>query len=190
MQQQEVTYQQAISLAQKLSTPRDYTINSSDRRIVLTDLGKAHINRLSRVYGGIWSGIRRREELIRQALSALHLFLLDKHYLVKEGKVQIIDEYTGRVMADRTWERGLHQMIETKEGCSISENKETLARISYQKYFRRYLRLAGMTGTAREVADELWAVYRLNVVTVPTNRPVNRDALKEKVYITDKKISK
>jgi preprotein translocase subunit SecA len=132
--------------------------------------------------GGVWNGVKRREELIKQALAALHLYLLDKHYLVKDEKIQIIDEYTGRVMADRSWERGLHQMIETKEGCAISGRQETLARISYQKFFRRYLRLAGMTGTAQEVTRELSLVYRLNVVRIPTNRPMQRLHLKDLVY--------
>jgi preprotein translocase subunit SecA len=94
--------------------------------------------------------------------------------LIKQGKVQIIDEFTGRMMADRSWERGLHQMIEAKEGCAISNPKETLARVSYQQFFRRYLLLAGMTGTAQEVAGELWSVYRLNVVKVPNHRPSKR----------------
>jgi preprotein translocase subunit SecA len=101
----------------------------------------------------VWVGPRRREELLRRALSALYLFHRDKQYLVRGGKVQIVDEYTGRVMADRSWERGLHQMIEAKEGCAITGQQETLARISYQRFFRRYLRVAGMTGTAREVAS-------------------------------------
>ena len=112
---------------------------------------------------------------MRQALVALHLFDRDKQYLVREGKVQIVDEYTGRVMADRSWERGLHQLIEIKENCEMTRRKETQARISYQRFFRRYLHLAGMTGTAREVAGELWSIYRLRVVTVPTNRPLRRE---------------
>jgi preprotein translocase subunit SecA len=103
---------------------------------------------------------------------------------VRGGKVQIVDEYTGRVMADRSWERGLHQMIEAKEGCAITGQQETLARISYQRFFRRYLRVSGMTGTVREVAGELWAVYRLPVVTIPTNRPVQRRHLPDQVYVT------
>jgi preprotein translocase subunit SecA len=115
----------------------------------------------------------------------LHLYLLDRHYLVKDDKIQIIDEYTGRVMADRSWERGLHQMIETKEGCAISGRQETLARISYQKFFRRYLRLAGMTGTAHEVTRELSLVYRLNVVRIPTNRPLRRQHLRDLVYASE-----
>ncbi len=86
-------------------------------------------------------------------------------------------------MADRSWERGLHQMIEAKEGVAISGQQETLARISYQRYFRRYLRVAGMTGTAREVARELWSVYRLPVVSIPTNRPSQRRQQPDQVYL-------
>ncbi|MGD2127005.1 MAG: prepilin peptidase, partial [Desulfobacteraceae bacterium] len=106
----------------------------------------------------------------------------DKHYLIKDDKIQIIDEYTGRLMADRSWERGLHQLIEVKEGCEVTRRKDTRARISYQRFFRRYLKLAGMTGTAREVADELWSIYRMRVVTVPTNRPMHRRYLPDRVY--------
>jgi preprotein translocase subunit SecA len=114
---------------------------------------------------------------------ALHFFSLDKHYLIREGKVQIIDEYTGRVMPDRSWERGLHQLIEAKEGCEITGQIDTQARISYQRFFRRYLHLAGMTGTAREVAGELWSIYRLRVTSIPTNRPLHRVYLPDRVYV-------
>ena len=182
--QEESTYREAIVIARQLQSPRDFTIRARDRQIELTDLGKARARKLARSYGGIWAGVKRRNDLLKQALSALHLYALDKDYLLKDGKVQIIDEYTGRVMEDRTWERGLHQMIETKEGYAISGRQETLARISYQRFFRRYLRMAGMTGTAREVAGEMWAVYRLNVVRIPTNRPLSRVALPEQVFVT------
>jgi len=121
---------------------------------------------------------------MRQALSALYLYTRDKHYIVEENRVCIVDEYTGRVMADRSWERGLHQMVEAKEGLQISGRQETLARISYQRFFRRYLRLAGMTGTAREVAGELWAVYRLDTVRIPTNRPQRRKIHGDLIYPT------
>ena len=103
---------------------------------------------------------------------------------MRNGKIQIVDEYTGRVMADRSWEQGLHQMIETKEGCEITGQQETLARISYQRFFRRYLRVTGMTGTVREVAGELWPVYHLPVVTIPTNKPVQRRRMPAEVYLT------
>ena len=182
--QQERTYYEAVNIARKMMSPRDFTLRQRDKHVELTDLGRAQLARLTRTHGGVWSGVKRREELVRQALAALHLYRLDKDYLVRDGAVQIVDEYTGRVMADRTWERGLHQMIETKEGCAISGRQETLARISYQHFFRRYLRLSGMTGTCREVAQELWSVYRLNVVTVPTNRPSRRQAVPHRVYMS------
>ncbi|OFZ97963.1 MAG: hypothetical protein A2Z64_12680 [Betaproteobacteria bacterium RIFCSPLOWO2_02_67_12] len=113
--------------------------------------------------------------MVRQALSAIHLFQRDQHYVIAEGKVQIVDEFTGRIMPDRSWERGLHQMIEAREGVELSARRETLARITYQRLFRRYLLLAGMTGTALEVAEEVWSVYRLPVVKVPLNRPSRRE---------------
>ena len=97
--------------------------------------------------------------------------------------MQIIDEYTGRLMPDRSWEHGLHQMIQTKEACPLDNQQNTLARISYQRFFRRYLRLAGMTGTAHEVARELWSVYRLGVVRVPSNRPLRRRRITDQVYV-------
>jgi len=135
---------------------------------------------------GVWSGRRRREELVSRALTALHIFERDKHYLVSDGKIQIIDEYTGRVLADRSWELGLHQMIEVKEGCPLTDQQASLARMTYQRFFRRYLRISGMTGTAREIAGELWSVYRLPVVRVPTNRPVRRKNLGERVFATER----
>ena len=174
-------YQQALAMAKGLKQGKDFTI-SSERTVELNNCGK------KRIADDVWPdqdqplNYAQRQELVRQALVALYIFDKDKHYLVKDGKVQIIDEYTGRLMADRSWEHGLHQLIEVKEGCDITQRKETLARISYQRFFRRYLGLAGMTGTAREVAGELWSIYRLRVVTIPTNRPMRRRFLPERVY--------
>ena len=170
----EETYARAISVGRQMLRPRDFLIREREWQVDLTDLGKAQLKRLTHQWGGVWAADSHREELCRQALAALHLYQCDKHYLVRDGQVQIVDEYTGRVMADRSWERGLHQMIEVKEGCEITGRQETLARISYQRFFRRYMRLSGMTGTARAVAGELWSVYRLNVKRVPTNRPSRR----------------
>ena len=181
---EEKIYGEAVSIARLLTSGSDFSIRPREREVELSDQGRRRAAGLAEPYGGVWMGPRRREELIRRALSALHLFQRDKQYLVRAGKVQIVDEYTGRVMADRSWERGLHQMIEAKEGCPITGQQETLARISYQRFFRRYLRVAGMTGTAREVARELWSVYRLAVVTIPTNRPVRRRHLPDQVYLT------
>jgi preprotein translocase subunit SecA len=182
--QEEQIYAEAITVARQLEMALDFSIQPRDHDVAITDRGKRRMTELAEPFGGVWMGPRRRLELVKRALCALYLYQRDKQYLVRGGKIQIIDEYTGRVMADRSWERGLHQMIEAKEGCAITGQQETLARISYQRFFRRYLRVAGMTGTAREVAQELWAVYHLPVVTIPTNRPVQRLRLPEQVYLT------
>jgi preprotein translocase subunit SecA len=119
---------------------------------------------------------------VRRALTALHLFHRDHHYLVRDDGVQIIDQLTGRISADRSWDGGLHQLIELKEGCPVTPENETLARISYQQFFRRYLRLSGMTGTAREVAAELLSVYELNTLAIPTRLPSQRRTRPLRVY--------
>ncbi len=181
---EERVYRQALSAAPRMLAGRDYLISERERHVDLTELGRAHAARLTHRYGGVWNVPGHRENIMRQALAALHLYLRDKHYIVDEGRVRIVDEYTGRVMADRSWERGLHQMVEAKEGLEISGRQETLARISYQRFFRRYLRLAGMTGTAREVAGELWAVYGLDTVRIPTNRPQARTIHGDLLYPT------
>jgi len=182
--QEEQVYAEAVGIARQLTSGSDFAIRPREHEVELTDRGKRRATELAQPYGGVWVGPRRREELLRRALSALYLFHKDKQYLVRGGKVQIVDEYTGRIMADRSWERGLHQMIEAKEACAITGQQETLARISYQRFFRRYLRVAGMTGTAREVASELWAVYKLPVVSIPTNRKVQRRHLPDAIYVT------
>jgi preprotein translocase subunit SecA len=178
-------YTTAISLSEKLQEGRDFRLNWRERRVRFTPRGELRLRKLTRNLGGIWAGHHRAEQFVQQALAAMHLFIRDQHYLVAEDKVQIIDEYTGRVMPDRSWERGLHQMIEVKEGVETTRQVEPLARISYQRFFRRYHRLAGMTGTAREVAGELWAIYRMPVVHVPTNRPLQRRNLGARVYATE-----
>jgi preprotein translocase subunit SecA len=150
--------------------------------IELTPAGSERLRAAAQPLGGVWSGPRRSERFVQQALTALELFDRDKHYLVRDGKVQIIDENTGRLMPDRSWEQGLHQLIEIKEGVEVTGRRDTLARISYQRFFRRYLHLSGMTGTAAEVAGELWAVYRLRVAAIPTNRPAQRRYLPDRVY--------
>jgi preprotein translocase subunit SecA len=108
----------------------------------------------------------------------------DQHYIVADNKVQIVDEFTGRVMPDRTWERGLHQMIEAKEHCEIAGQRRTLQQITYQRFFGRYLLLAGMTGTAKEVEPEIKRVYDLSAVRIPTHKPSRRKRLADRVFRT------
>jgi preprotein translocase subunit SecA len=178
-------YHEALGAARALIEHEDFKLSRSERVVDLTEQGKSRIEEVFPwLHGRTCTNTAQREELVRQALVALFFFSRDKQYLVKEGKVQIIDEYTGRLMPDRSWERGLHQLIEIKEGCDVTSRKETKARITYQRFFRRYLSLAGMTGTAHEVAGELWSIYRLRVVSVPTNRQLNRVRFPDKVFAT------
>ncbi len=177
--QAEAMHRQALEIAGQMSAD-DY--RTRDEGIELTQSGKQKLEELRAPLGGLWNGPRRSEQMVRQALTAVHVFQRDKHYLVRDGKVMIIDEYTGRLMPDRSWEHGLHQLIELKEECELTGRRETLARISYQRFFRRYLHLSGMTGTASEVAGELWAVYRLRVATIPTHKPVRRMRYPDQVY--------
>jgi len=177
--QEEVLHEQALALARQLDDA-DFAIR--DNSIEISEQGLDRLEELCQPLKGIWRGPRRREQLVRQALSALHMFQRDKHYLVRDAKVVIIDENTGRLMPDRSWEQGLHQLIEMKEKCEVTGRRETLARISYQRFFRRYVHLSGMTGTASEVASELWAVYRLRVATIPTNKPPRRVRYADSVY--------
>src|SRR5262245_41611948 len=175
-------YEQALALAAELRERVHFLLEGPERGLRLTPEGEALLAERARSLGGVWAGRLRREDLVRQALTALHLLRRDHHYLVADDKVHIVDEYTGRLMSDRSWEQGLHQLIEVKEGCAVTARHDALARISYQRFFRRYLRLSGMTGTAREVAGELWSVYRLAVVRIPTNRPLRRRSLGTRVF--------
>ena len=183
----EETFARAMEVGRAMTGPRDFTVDEANWRIVLTDLGKAQIARVSSRWGGVWATDTHREELAMQALSALYLYHKDKHYIVQDERVQIVDEYTGRVMSDRSWERGLHQMIELKEGVELTGRQETLIRISYQRFFRRYMRLAGMTGTAQEIAAELRAVYRLKTKRVPNHKRSRRSYLGQRTYATANK---
>jgi preprotein translocase subunit SecA len=175
-------YLQAMEIAGKLENEIDFTLNQTEHQVKLSEKGSARLADTAKLMGGIWNGIRYGEELVCQALSAQYLYQRDRHYLVHNNKVLIIDENTGRVMADRSWERGLHQMIEIKENCEVTGRKEHMARLTYQRFFRRYLRLAGMTGTAREVRRELWSIYHLPVLKVATNRPNLRKSEGRRIY--------
>lgn len=179
------TYEQALQLADRLDERKDFSLDPREKTLQLTDEGRIRLDELAGPLGGLWQNSRYRDELAAQALRALHLFIKDRQYLVKDGKVMIVDEFTGRVMADRSWERGLHQMIEVKEGCEITGEQETIGRMSYQRFFRRYMTLAGMTGTAKEVAGELRSVYRLSTVAIPPNRPVKRQGLPDTIFRTE-----
>ena len=160
-----------------------YRVFAAERLVRLTPAGREQVAEAVREEGGLWRFRRAREQLLEQALAALRLYERDKHYIVADGKVQIVDESTGRTMPDRSWEHGLHQMIEIKEGLEMTARRSTIARITFQRYFGRYLCLAGMTGTGAEVAPEVRAVYGINTVRIPTHRPIARRNLGERVFL-------
>ncbi|HEX4123416.1 MAG TPA: hypothetical protein VHY37_01725 [Tepidisphaeraceae bacterium] len=177
-------YRAADELAQLLDVNRDFVVDHTVRSVDLTLRGQNRLEVLSHG-SNFWKGKRRREELVTQALCAHHCFVRDEQYLVAEdGKVQIIDEFTGRVMADRSWRHGLHQAIEIKEGVTVTADKENLARVSFQRFFRQYPMMGGMTGTAWESAGELWQIYQRPVIRIPTNRPCIRQQLPIQMFET------
>ena len=180
--QQIEAFEQAAQLAGQLEPGSDYTVEHRFREIHFTRAGRLRLAELTQDMSGIWAGVRRREELVNQALSARELFLLDKQYVNQDGKIVIVDEFTGRLMPDRSWRDGLHQAVEAKEKVEVTPPKETLARISFQRFHRLYRHLSGMTGTALEAQYELWRVYKLPVVPIPTHRPCIRERLGTRVF--------
>lgn len=182
---QKAVFVQAMELADQLILNRHYKVIAREHRVEFTPLGEEHVLALTEDLGPFWVGRVRCLELVHKALTATHLFKKNKQYIVDEGKIVIIDEHTGRMMADRTWEQGLHQLIEIKEGCDLSNPRETLAKISFQNFFRFYHHLGGMTGTAKEVSKELWYVYELPVVRIPTHKKSQRQQLGCTVYKTE-----
>lgn len=166
----------------------DFEVDEKQRTVTLTEAGQEHIEQLLRDSGMLADGNLYDVQNIalvhhaNQALRAHKLFTLDKDYIVKDGKVVIIDEFTGRMMEGRRFSEGLHQALEAKEKVNIQNENQTLASITFQNYFRLYPKLSGMTGTAMTEAAELMEIYKLGVVEIPTNRPVTRVDHDDKIY--------
>lgn len=178
-------FRQAACLVAQLDPARDFRVNQRYREVDLTSAGKDRLEELADDLGGVWAGARRREELVTQALTAREFYLRDKQYIIdEEEKVVIVDEFTGRLMPDREWRDGLHQAVSAKEQIEVQPPKDTYARVSFQRFFRLYRKLAGMTGTAAEAWREFWQIYHAPVVTIPTNRPCIRQVLPDRVYAT------
>lgn len=170
--------------------PEDYEKDEKARAVTLTEQGTEHIEQLlikaDLLGGGTLYDIQNVAVVhhVNQALKAHKLFTRDVDYMVKDGKVMIIDEFTGRVMEGRRYSEGLHQALEAKEEVEIQQENQTLASITYQNYFRLYPKLAGMTGTAVTEAAEFADIYKLEVLEVPTNKPVVRKDMDDEVYRT------
>ena len=185
-EEQVEAFEQAAGIAAALKRDTHYHVEPRYREVALTEAGRQHIGEMAEPLGGIWCGRRRREELIDQALTVREFYDCGKQYVIDEDKVVIVDEFTGRLMPDREWRDGIHQAVEAKERVPVNPPKDTYARISFQRFFRLYRKLSGMTGTAWEARPELWQIYHLPVVRIPTNRPCIRRQLPDRVFGSQK----
>ena len=172
----------------KQLVPEDYELDEKQRSVVLTEDGTEKVERMLEDAGLlVGSNLYDFENTLvvhhlNQALRANVMFKRDTDYIVKNGKVIIIDEFTGRMMDGRRWSDGLHQAVEAKEGVDIEPENQTLASITFQNYFRMYPKLSGMTGTAATEAAEFWDIYKMNVVSIPTHVPVKRQDEDDEFY--------
>ena len=167
----------------------DYVVDEKARVASLTERGMEHVEKLMNMPGlyeeDSFENLMTRHA-VEQGLRAHALYELDVHYMLKDGEVVIVDEFTGRLMPGRRWSDGLHQAVEAKEGVKIEKENQTLATITFQNYFRMYEKLGGMTGTADTEAVEFDKIYKLEVLVVPTNRPLIRHEFPDMVYMTEK----
>jgi len=172
----------ACRLAGGLSAGEDYTVDRRYKEVQLTRGASERVAGELRSLPGIWQGRRRGLDLVRQALQAREFFHEGEQFVVVDGKVVIVDESTGRMMPQRSWSEGLHQAVEAKEGLEVTAPAETLARLSFQRFFRLFFQLSGLTGTAHEAAGEFWQIYRLPVLRIPHHRPCIREHLPDRVF--------
>ncbi|HPD08059.1 MAG TPA: preprotein translocase subunit SecA, partial [Patescibacteria group bacterium] len=178
-------YYKFAELVARLDEATDYNVDEKMRAATLTEAGIAKMEKwlgVDNIYveGGVDDVMH-----IEQALKARVLFKKDRDYVVKDGEVIIVDEFTGRLMYGRRYNEGLHQAIEAKEGVVIQKESRTLATITFQNYFRMYHKLAGMTGTALTEAEEFSKIYHLETVVIPTNKPTIRQDLNDLIYATE-----
>jgi preprotein translocase subunit SecA len=175
-------YLGALKLATQLGIDQDFLLHRRSMSVDLTEAGRVALERVTERLDGTWHNRLHREESVCTALAALHLYKRDRHYLVREARVVIIDQSTGRLAPGRVWSRGLHQLIELKERCKPSGETVTVAQITYQRFFQRYLHLCGMSGTLREARGELLSNYGVDVVGIPLNRTDRRKLMPTRLY--------
>ncbi len=178
-------YVQANELALKLEKDTHFEVKEKERQVSLLEEGIDAAEKMLGVESFYTAGNTDWPHYIENALRAQHLYENDKEYVVENGEVVIVDEFTGRKMSGRRWSDGLHQAVEAKEGIAIKEENQTLATITYQNYFRLYDKLGGMTGTAITEAGEFHKIYGLDVVSIPTNLPLAREDFVDTVYRTE-----
>ncbi|MBM4004866.1 MAG: preprotein translocase subunit SecA [Planctomycetes bacterium] len=179
-------YADADRIARILKREQHFVVNEKDHSAHLTDAGVREAERLAGVESFYTAGNMEWPHLIDNALKAHYLYKRDVRYVVKDGKIIIVDEFTGRLMDGRQWSDGLHQAVEAKEGVKIKEETQTLATITLQNFFKLYNKICGMTGTAMTEANEFWKIYKLDVVAIPTNRDMRRIEHPDVIYRTER----
>ncbi len=179
-------YSKANTVAKALAKDSDFMVDEKNRTVVLSEEGISNAEKLFEVDNLYSLENAVLSHHLDQALKAQHLFEADVDYVVREGEIIIVDEFTGRLSEGRRFSEGLHQALEAKEGVMIKEESQTLADITFQNYFRLYKKLAGMTGTAQTEATEFSQIYNLDVVSIPTNLPMIRDDKNDLIYKTER----
>ncbi|MFO7905930.1 MAG: SEC-C metal-binding domain-containing protein [Pirellulaceae bacterium] len=175
-------YTEADRIARQLKRDVHFEVNEKDHSANMTDEGIRAAEQLAGVESFYTAGNMDWPHLLDNALKAHHLYKRDVNYVIKDGSIVIVDEFTGRLMEGRQWSDGLHQAVEAKEGVKVKEETQTLATITLQNYFKLYDKIAGMTGTAMTEAAEFWKIYKLDVIAIPTNRPLRRDEFPDAIY--------
>ena len=179
-------YQQFAAVVPHLKKDEDFELDEKMKAISITDSGISKVEKLLGVANIYEAGKINYVHHLEQALKAQFIFQRDKDYVVKDGEVIIVDDFTGRIMPGRRYSEGLHQAIEAKERVQVQKESRTLATITFQNYFRMYNKLSGMTGTASTSAEEFFKVYNIEVVEIPTNKPLIRKDLSDVVYKSEK----
>ncbi len=179
-------YSKADKLARQLIKDKHFEVKEKEHTVVLTDEGVRAAERLAGVESFYTAGNMEWPHLIDNSLKAHYLYKCDVNYVIEDGEIIIVDEFTGRKMPGRQWSDGLHQSVEAKEGVRVKEETQTLATITLQNFFKLYKKLCGMTGTAMTEANEFWKIYKLDVIAIPSNRPLQRLNHADIIYLTEK----
>ena len=178
-------YQKFATIVPKLKEEEDYTVDIKEKNVAISEAGIEKVEQILGMKNIYDEGGMKYVHHLEQALKAQIIFLRDKDYVVKDGEVVIVDEFTGRLMPGRRWSEGLHQAVEAKEGVKVEKESKTLATVTFQNYFRLYDKLSGMTGTGQTSAEEFHKVYEIDVITVPTNKPAVRQDQPDRIYKTE-----
>jgi preprotein translocase subunit SecA len=179
-------YSRADQVARQLKPEQHFEVKEKEHTVALTEEGVRTAERLAGVESFYTAGNMEWPHLIDNSLKAHHLYKRDVNYVVQDGEVVIVDEFTGRLMPGRQWSDGLHQAVEAKEGVRVKEESQTLATVTLQNFFKLYRKLGGMTGTAMTEANEFWKIYKLDVIAIPPNRGMKRINHPDVIYRTER----